>query len=601
MASLTNSTNIATTNSNLNLHTCSFTVSVVEKSGSASVSGNYSYVTVTYSATCTTSGRTFAGTSRPDAGYLSITVNGTVQTVTVPFPNGATNGTVLASGSYDQKVNHDSSGAKTITIKLKMNSGTDPYNYGVVWNATSEQSTTLALTTIKRGATITVFNNFTIENGFSFTYVDYVSSHAQRITVRAGSSSILTLTLTSSAGTHTRTIQFNQTQLDWVYRALGPTAKSATFTVLIETTMSGTTISSSKTATGTLLQSANMPTIGNVGIEETALAPYGVSNLDVVRYLSVKLIQAEVSAQHYANVASVKVINGTRSVAMTLSGALYEASVSNFQSGDITIEVTDSRGYTTGVVLQDLTLIEYTYPSITAVAFDRTNAISTTGFIRPQGAFWNGTAGTTTNAVSWKYSLNGGTFVDAQTVTVTGSTWAGDESLPANTLIRTESYTCVVRVTDAFGQTADFTVTLGVAELSIWIGKNTVRAKHFIAGESLAVETPDPNDPTNTQRIVLDASTITVVKSAIVYSSTSESLATSSGNTISFSLPTDFKQSLGCVLSRCWPHTNWTNGALVTIAYDKTYNGEGTVQLTTNSAQTYDITIRLNYIADIAS
>ena len=593
MASLTNSTNIATTNSNLNLHTCSFTVSVVEKSGSVDVAGNYSYVTVSYSAVSTSS-RTFVGSSRPNAGYLSITVNGVVQTVTVPFPYGATNGVVLASGSYDQKVAHDSSGAKTITIKLKMNSGTDPYNYGAVWSATNEQSTTLALTTIKRGAVVTVFNNFTIEDGLSFTYQDYVAPYSQRILINVGSQNIVTLIRTSSTGVHTESITWTEVQLDTIYRTVGATAKSATFTVTIETTMSGTLVTNSKTAIGTLSLSVNAPVIGNVGIEETALASYGVANTEIVRYLSVKLIQAQITAKNYANIASAVIIDGSRTVNMSLSGSLYEVSLTNLTGGDLSLVTTDTRGFTSLVNITGLTYVEYSYPTITSVEFDRTSAIDTTGFIRPTGAFWNGIAGTTTNEVTWKYSFDGTTFTDAQNVTMSDTTWAGNELLPTDTLLRDHTYTCTVKVVDTFGQTANFTVTLGVAELSVWIGKNTIRAKYFVADEALAVL--DSND----QKIVLDESTITVVKSVDVYSD-NVSLSTSSGNAISFSLPTDFKQSLGCVLYRCWPITNWTNGAIVTIAFDNTFNDDGTVYLTTTSTQSYNIKIRLNYIADIAS
>ena len=593
MASLTNSTNIATTNSNLNLHTCSFTVSVVEKSGSVDVAGNYSYVTVSYSATSTSS-RTFVGSSRPNAGYLSITVNGVVQTVTVPFPNGATSGVVLASGSYDQKVAHDSSGAKTITIKLKMNSGTDPYNYGVVWSATSEQSTTLALTTIKRGAVVTVFNDFTVEDGMSFIYQDYVSSYAQQILVKAGTTTVATLTKTSSAGTHTEVITWTTAQLNSIYTAIGATAKSATFTVTIETTMSGTVVTNNKTAVGTLSPLINAPEIRSIAVSETALSSYGVGNYEIVRYLSEKLISITALTKNGATVASAKLTNGTRTENMTLTNNSYQVSISNIISREMSVTVTDSRGYIVTTDITGFTLVDYSYPTITAVAFDRTSAIDTTGFIRPQGSYWVGTAGTTVNSVSWKYSFDGTTFTTAQSVTMSGTSWSGDESLPTDTLLRDHTYTCTVRVVDAFGQTADFTVTLGVAELSIWIGKNTVRAKYFVAEGALAVL------DSNNQKIVLDESTITVVKSVEVYSDT-VSLSTSSGNTISFNLPSDFKYSLGCVLSRSWPASNWTNGAIVTIAEDNTFSNNGSIRVTTTSAQNYGIKVRLNYVADIAS
>lgn len=594
MASLTNSTNIATTNSNLNLFGCSFTVSVVEKPNSINVAGNYSYVTVTYNATCVVSGRRFSGSSRPNAGSLSITVNGTVKTIDVPFPSGATNGTVLVSDSYEQKVSHDSNGAKTITIKLKMNSGTDPYNYGVVWAATTEQSTTLALTTIKRGAIVTVFNNFTVENGISFTYQDYVSSCAQRILIKIGSTTVLTLTKTSSAGTHSESITWTTAQLNTIYSAIGPTATSGTFTLTIETTMSGTVVTNSKTAIGSLSLSANAPEIGSLEFKEVALQTYGVSDTQIVRYLSVKRITVIPTAKNGATITSVVVFDGSRSVYLTKSGNTYQTDLSNISGTNITISVGDSRGFMHGEPILELTYIPYIYPTITAVEFDRTSAIDTTGFIRPTGSYYEGTIGTTLNEVSWKYSFDGTTFTDAQNVIMSGTSWNGNESLPTDTLLRDQTYTCTVQVVDAFGQTANFKVTLGTAELSIWIGKNTVRAKYFVAEEALAVLDSD------SQKIVLDESTITSVKTTEVYSS-DVSLSTTSGNMISFSLPADFKRSLGCVLYRCWPASNWTNGAVVSIVFDNTFNNDGTVYLTTTNAQTYNIKIKLNYIADIAS
>lgn len=394
---------------------------------------------------------------------------------------------VDASGSYSDfywsKVRHNNDG--TLTVQAHITGDRITAGFPI------DTYITLTFPTIPRGSTITSFSNFTVENGFTFSYKDMLDGRALTLGCAIGNTNVLSKTYTSSAGSHSDTITFTKAQLNTIYSAIGSKANSANFTLTLSTgSISG---SSSATARGSLAAASNKPTVSSPTMAEanSTMKTCGVADTEIVRYLSQKRITVTVSARNGASISSVKVKNGDNGTNVTMSlvsGNTYSAIVNNPSVAKYIVTATDSRGFSTSANATG-TLKQYTYPSITKVAFDRDSAVVSTGFIQPTGSYWGGTAGNTTNSVTWNYRINSGAVSANYTPAQAGGTWSGGVTLPDETLLRDHTYYCDVTVKDSFGQTATYRASIGIAELSVWIGKRTVKAEgfvgeHFIGGEA---------------------------------------------------------------------------------------------------------------------
>lgn len=478
-------------------------------SGTFSMGG----ATLTYALQAKLSSQSITNNSSKVATRAKVTLTGSMSSYNVHMsctgctPYNGNNSTVyyFSNNSYplsegSTTVTHSSNGSGSVTI-----SGSCTGNLGMNISLSGSAD----LPKINRISVITAFNAFTIEDGFSCSYTDYLANKTLYLSIKLNDATIRTETYTSVVGAHSVNITFTQSELENIYSRISTSAKSATFTLSLTT--SGISTASTATATGTLKESVNRPTVDSISLTEQALTSYGVNNDTVVQYLSQKLVTVTVTTKNNATVSSVMVNNGTISRSATLqSGNTYAVSMPNLTSGVFTVTVTDSRGFHASDSVTK-TFLAYVYPTITSAEMDRDSNIVTTGYINVSGTFWNGTAGSTTNTINWTYKLNSLNTSGQQTVTATNSTWNGSVQLTAteasNTLERNTAYDCLITATDAFGQSATYTVSIGIAVLALWLGKYTVRSSGFV-GEKLVIYDPF----TDTERVVggyLDVGTYT--------------------------------------------------------------------------------------------
>lgn len=378
-------------------------------------------------------------------------------------------------------VTHGSDGSKSVSVSAS--STTDAGFF-----ANFSGSTTATLTTIPRNSIITSFGKFTIEDGLSFSYTDYIGNKTLSLDCKMGSILIHSAEFTSEVGAHSMDIILSEDELTTIYDNIGADNKSATFKLTLTT--SGISSTSTKETTGTLKSNNNKPMVGIPALtEEPTSKVYnaGVGDDEIIRYLSVKTISITATPQHNATISSVKVKNGdSAEVTMTnRSGNLYVATLSNITGATFKITVTDSRGFTNEATKTG-TLKQYTRPTVTDIDFNRVSEVRTDGYIRPTGSFWNGTAGTTQNSVTWSYNIVSSSLSGIAATTSAGY-WTGDVSLPVDTLLRESAYVCTVTVTDAFNESASMTKGLGTAQLSVWIGKRTVKAEGFVGEHYVGV------------------------------------------------------------------------------------------------------------------
>lgn len=217
---------------------------------STSVANNTS--TISYSVKATfkpTNGYGFSGTSRPNAGYVDVLIGGNVvKTITVPFNNGVSDGTVIASGSGSTTVAHNADGTGSTTVQVRVRSGSDANNYNFVWSNATGSASTLSLSTIPRASSISSVTSSVVVNGSNKVTVNISrksDSFTHDVTIKANDSYKATIT---GVGTSTS----YAIPITWI-NAIGSNA-SATVTVTVQTKSGSTNIGSAVSTTFTIVK-----------------------------------------------------------------------------------------------------------------------------------------------------------------------------------------------------------------------------------------------------------------------------------------------------------------------------------------------------------
>jgi len=493
-------------------------------------------------------------------------------------------------------VNHNSDGSWSQNVSGAYRYGWTGSSWQYVWGTGTN---TAVLPSLPRNATIDTFNNFIIEDGLTITYSNKIAGKTLTFTVKMDglSDTLASLSIAQAAvGSETIKFTFTDANLTKIRTALG-NSKSATFTVTLAT--SGITSTSVVKPTGTLKESANAPTIGTPTVTEAALSSHGVAALEFVRYIGKKKVVVTVTPATGTSISTVVLINGTNRVSCTHSGNTWTGTTGGLTENKITISATDARGFTKTAAVNASSWKAYAYPSVNEVAFDRNNATTTAGYIRPKGTYWNGKAGNTTNNLTWTFTLNSGTASSAQSSTKSGANWSGDFPIAAGSayeLVRTQTYTVKVTARDSFGQTQSKSESIGTAVLTLWLGKVTAIAPYLLAEHDVGIGKGGAVT-TKLSTVASDVATLKgkTIKTKQVYNQT-KALSVSNGNVITFSKPSDFTQSLGVRIRRAWPQSSWADGAVVAISADDTFDGTMSVTLTTNHAQSYALILELIYI-----
>ena len=215
-----------------------------------SVTNNTSTVSYTVKATFKpTNGHSFAGTSRPNAGYVDVLIGGNVvKTITVPLNNGVSDGTVIASGSGSTTVAHNADGTGSSTVQVRVRSGSDQNNYSFVWSNATGSASTLSLSTIPRASSISSVTSSVTVNGSNKVTVNISrksDSFTHDVTIKANDSYKTTIT---GVGTSTS----YSIPVTWI-NAIGSNA-SATVTVTVQTKSGSTNIGSAVSTTFTIVK-----------------------------------------------------------------------------------------------------------------------------------------------------------------------------------------------------------------------------------------------------------------------------------------------------------------------------------------------------------
>ena len=438
-------------------------VSATVTQGKQDIASNTTEINWSMSATyfCN-QGWTWGGATRNNCGWFDLLIDGvTVGTIGLSVVNGWGNGTSIGSRNGTYKVTHNDKGEKSVSVSIRINSGTDPHGGGVYYQQANGNAQTLSLTTIPRTSNVSL-NTSTIECDGSNKFV--ISTNRK--------STAFTHTLEYGFGSASGTIATDVgDSKEWIpsksLLSQIPKAQSGWGRITCET-YSGSKLIGTSTVDFTLtVGSTSRPSLSGLTIaERTSIVSQKAGANSTVALLSNKSVTVTASAKDGASVSSVTVSNNGKRVSLSKSNSQYIGSISAVTSGTYVVTVTDSRGLATSQEVKQ-TFYNYSRPTIESVSFARTTQTGDDGSLKASGKYSTVLSNTVTIQVTR-------TGLSAETIggSKTSGSWNFTKSY--SDLIYTNSYTATIKITDSFGQVAQLNAVLQRSQPVLWLGKTRV-------------------------------------------------------------------------------------------------------------------------------
>ena len=209
----------------------------------------------------------------------------------------------------------------------------------------------------------------------------YNSAYTNYITIKNGSTTYLSLAgRVWSAGTAYRTITLTASERTTLLNAMA-SVKSFTATIELVTKSGSTQIGSASTCTCTIRtsQANSGPSISGFTFADsysTTTAITGNDQVLIQDYSRLTVTPGTATARNGASIVSYSAVCSGVTKSNTTGAALSLGTIGTSGTRDITLTVTDSRGYTASVT-QSVTVVPYSKPRVSSVSLRRTNDIET--------------------------------------------------------------------------------------------------------------------------------------------------------------------------------------------------------------------------------
>lgn len=327
--------------------------------------------------------------SNAKAGYYNnynhnsgFVINGTTYSNSSTRFDGRSTGKKLLHSVKNITIPHNSDGSKSISVSAWHNTGVGLGNGSL--------SGTMTLTKIARASSV-YCPDFNI-----------------------GSSAIINISRADSSFTHTIKYVFgnlsgtiaektSETNIGWQapanFFAQIPNSSYGTGTITCETYTGNTLIGTSSTNfKAYVVDSAPVVEATVVDIYEPAIQ-YTEDKNKLIRYVSNAKVTVTATAQNKATISSYKIVCGSK----TLTEA--ESTFEDVESGEFTITVTDSRGFTT-TIEKEVEIYEYIKPAYTDIVLDRPDSDSNIVTAKINGIWYNQKIGNTSNTLMAKFQYS---------------------------------------------------------------------------------------------------------------------------------------------------------------------------------------------------
>lgn len=209
----------------------------------------------------------------------------------------------------------------------------------------------------------------------------YNAAYTNYITIKNGSTTYLSLAgRVWSAGTANRTITLTSSERTTLLNAMA-SVKSFTATIELVTKSGSTQIGSASTCTCTIRtsQANSGPSISGFTFADsysTTTAITGNDQVLIQDYSRLTVTPGTAAARNGASIVSYSAVCSGVTKSNTTGAALSLGTIGTSGTRDITLTVTDSRGYTASVT-QSVTVVPYSKPKVSSVSLRRTNDIET--------------------------------------------------------------------------------------------------------------------------------------------------------------------------------------------------------------------------------
>lgn len=209
----------------------------------------------------------------------------------------------------------------------------------------------------------------------------YNAAYTNYITIKNGSTTYLSLAgRVWSAGTAYRTITLTSSERTTLLNAMA-NVKSFTATIELVTKSGSTQIGSASTCTCIIRtsQANSGPNISGFTFADSYSTTIAITDNDQVLiqdYSRLTVTPGTATARNGASIVSYSAVCSGVTKSNTTGAALSLGTIGTSGTRDITLTVTDSRGYTASVT-QSVTVVPYSKPRVSSVSLRRTNDIET--------------------------------------------------------------------------------------------------------------------------------------------------------------------------------------------------------------------------------
>lgn len=209
----------------------------------------------------------------------------------------------------------------------------------------------------------------------------YNAAYTNYITIKNGSTTYLSLAgRVWSAGTAYRTITLTASERTTLLNAMA-SVKSFTATIELMTKSGSTQIGSASTCTCTIRtsQANSGPSLSGFTFADSYSTTTAITDNNQVLiqdYSRLTVTPGTATARNGASIVSYSAVCSGVTKSNTTGAALSLGTIGTSGTRDITLTVTDSRGYTASVT-QSVTVVPYSKPRVSSVSLRRTNDIET--------------------------------------------------------------------------------------------------------------------------------------------------------------------------------------------------------------------------------
>lgn len=209
----------------------------------------------------------------------------------------------------------------------------------------------------------------------------YNAAYTNHITIKNGSTTYLSLAgRIWSAGTANRTITLTSSERTTLLNAMA-SVKSFTATIELVTKSGSTQIGSASTCTCTIRtsQANSGPSLSGFTFADSYSTTTAITDNNQVLiqdYSRLTVTPGTATARNGASIVSYSAVCSGVTKSNTTGAALSLGTIGTSGTRDITLTVTDSRGYTASVT-QSVTVVPYSKPRVSSVSLRRTNDIET--------------------------------------------------------------------------------------------------------------------------------------------------------------------------------------------------------------------------------